>query len=54
MIVQVTIHGPEVYGPYVGESEEKLRAKFDQAKAMTAEEGVPVILFIDELVQISQ
>ncbi|RUS18369.1 LOW QUALITY PROTEIN: P-loop containing nucleoside triphosphate hydrolase protein [Endogone sp. FLAS-F59071] len=45
----VTIHGPEVYGPYVGESEEKLRAKFDQAKAMTVEEGAPVILFIDEL-----
>ncbi|RUP46879.1 cell division control protein 48, AAA family [Jimgerdemannia flammicorona] len=45
----VTIHGPEVYSPYIGESEEKLRSKFDQAKALAVEEMVSVILFIDEL-----
>ncbi|RUS32091.1 hypothetical protein BC938DRAFT_476315 [Jimgerdemannia flammicorona] len=47
----VTIHGPEVYSPYIGESEEKLRSKFDQAKALAVEEMVSVILFIDELVR---
>ncbi|KAF9338172.1 hypothetical protein BG006_009547 [Podila minutissima] len=46
----ITIYGPEIFGPYVGESEEKLRHKFDQAsKIATADSKKPVIVFIDEL-----
>lgn len=43
------IQGPEVYGPFIGESEEKLRAKFNEAKNYAITENVPVILFIDEI-----
>ncbi|KAI7890319.1 P-loop containing nucleoside triphosphate hydrolase protein [Mucor mucedo] len=43
------IQGPEVFGPYIGESEEKLRAKFTQARNYAVKENVPVILFIDEI-----
>lgn len=45
------IQGPEVYGPFVGESEEKLRAKFNEAREYAITENVPVILFIDEIVR---
>ncbi|KAF9217088.1 hypothetical protein BGZ59_006533 [Podila verticillata] len=46
----ITIYGPEIFGPYVGESEEKLRQKFDQASRIaTADTKTPVIVFIDEL-----
>ncbi|KAG0091930.1 hypothetical protein BGZ92_011278 [Podila epicladia] len=46
----ITIYGPEIFGPYVGESEEKLRQKFDQASRIaTADSKTPVIVFIDEL-----
>lgn len=46
----ITIYGPEIFGPYVGESEEKLRQKFDQASRIaTANSKTPVIVFIDEL-----
>ncbi|KAF9305374.1 hypothetical protein BGZ74_010422 [Mortierella antarctica] len=46
----ITIYGPEIFGPYVGESEEKLRQKFDQASRIaTADSKKPVIVFIDEL-----
>ncbi|KAF9926428.1 hypothetical protein FBU30_003993 [Linnemannia zychae] len=46
----VTIYGPEIFGPYVGESEEKLRQKFGQASRMALENPKrPVIIFIDEL-----
>lgn len=44
------IQGPEVYGPYIGESEERLRAKFTEAREYAIKENVPVILFIDEIV----
>lgn len=45
------IQGPEVYGPFIGESEEKLRAKFNEARNYAITENVPVILFIDEIVR---
>lgn len=44
------IQGPEVFGPYLGESEEKLRAKFREATQIGKEKEAPVILFIDEIV----
>ncbi|KAF9427379.1 hypothetical protein BGZ76_002362, partial [Entomortierella beljakovae] len=46
----ITIYGPEIFGPYVGESEEKLRQKFDQASRIAlADPKRPVLIFIDEL-----
>ncbi|KAI8641023.1 P-loop containing nucleoside triphosphate hydrolase protein [Parasitella parasitica] len=44
-----TIQGPEVFGPFIGESEKKLRAKFTDAKDYAISKNVPVILFIDEI-----
>ncbi|KAL9551139.1 hypothetical protein PS6_005153 [Mucor atramentarius] len=35
------IQGPEVFGPFIGESEEKLRAKFTQARDYAIKENVP-------------
>jgi transitional endoplasmic reticulum ATPase len=46
----MVIQGPELYGPYVGESEAKLRQRFEEARQMTLESNKPVILFIDEIV----
>ncbi|KAI7873010.1 P-loop containing nucleoside triphosphate hydrolase protein [Spinellus fusiger] len=43
------LHGPEVYGPFLGESEEKLREKFHEAQQWASEHDTPVILFIDEI-----
>ncbi|KAF7728108.1 hypothetical protein EC973_006623 [Apophysomyces ossiformis] len=43
------IHGPEIYGAYLGESEEKLRAKFNQARTWAEENNSPTLLFIDEI-----
>ncbi|CAG8701836.1 16560_t:CDS:10, partial [Acaulospora morrowiae] len=45
----ISIHGPDVFGTYVGESEARLRNIFSQAKSLTIEENRPIILFIDEL-----
>ncbi|CAM0134819.1 unnamed protein product [Umbelopsis sp. WA50703] len=45
----IVIQGPEVFGPYIGESEEKVRAKFREATRVGQEKEVPVILFIDEI-----
>ncbi|RGB28941.1 P-loop containing nucleoside triphosphate hydrolase protein, partial [Rhizophagus diaphanus] len=45
----ISIHGPDIFGSYVGESEARLRNKFSQAKKMISEEDDPIILFIDEL-----
>ncbi|KAG2185796.1 hypothetical protein INT43_002233 [Umbelopsis isabellina] len=45
----IVIQGPEVFGPYIGESEEKLRAKFREATQIGKEKEAPVILFIDEI-----
>lgn len=47
---QIVIQGPEVFGPYIGESEEQLRAKFKEAAQSSQQKKVPVILFIDEIV----
>ncbi|CEP16301.1 hypothetical protein [Parasitella parasitica] len=44
-----TIQGSEVFGPFLGESEERLRAKFTDAKNYAINENVPVVLFIDEI-----
>lgn len=44
------IQGPEVFGPFIGESEEKLRTQFALARDYAIKEKVPVILFIDEIV----
>lgn len=49
-IKMITIQGPEVYGPYVGDSEEKLRKKFQEAQTWAKEHHVPAILFIDKIV----
>ncbi|KAG2232545.1 hypothetical protein INT48_000925 [Thamnidium elegans] len=43
------IQGPEIFGPFIGESEERLRAKFTEAREYAIRENVPVILFIDEI-----
>lgn len=43
----VVVHGPEVVGSRPGESEEKLRAVFDNARS-SSEEGL-CVLFLDEL-----
>ncbi|KAL1936322.1 hypothetical protein VTP01DRAFT_456 [Rhizomucor pusillus] len=43
------LQGSEIYGPYIGESEEKLRIKFRQAQEAAARKDIPVILFIDEI-----
>ncbi|CAG8557304.1 28413_t:CDS:10 [Dentiscutata erythropus] len=45
----ITIHGPDIFGPFFGESERRLRNAFSQAKDLTIKEDCPVILFIDEL-----
>ncbi|TPX71803.1 hypothetical protein SpCBS45565_g00748 [Spizellomyces sp. 'palustris'] len=45
----VTIHGPEIFGSYLGESEERLRAKFMEAQSKSEDGKTPSILFIDEL-----
>jgi transitional endoplasmic reticulum ATPase len=42
----LTINGPEVYGPYVGDSEQKLRQIFLEASKVKG----PCIIFIDEIV----
>lgn len=44
----MTVHGPEIFGAYLGESEERLRAKFKEAQ-VRATESTPCILFIDEI-----
>lgn len=46
------IHGPEVFGPFIGESEERLRTKFEQAREYAINQDVPVILFIDEIASV--
>jgi transitional endoplasmic reticulum ATPase len=42
----LTINGPEVYGPFVGDSEQKLRSVFTDASQVKG----PCIIFIDEIV----
>ncbi|KAI8909376.1 P-loop containing nucleoside triphosphate hydrolase protein [Powellomyces hirtus] len=44
----LTINGPEIFGAYQGESEERLREKFQEAQAMATGRS-PCILFIDEM-----
>ncbi|KAI9247418.1 P-loop containing nucleoside triphosphate hydrolase protein [Phascolomyces articulosus] len=44
-----SLSGSEVYGAYMGESEEKLRAKFKQAQEAAVKKDTPVILFMDEI-----
>ncbi|KAJ2355809.1 hypothetical protein GGF43_002463 [Coemansia sp. RSA 2618] len=44
------VQGPEIIGPYLGESEERLRNKFDEAQAKSLERASRAsILFIDEI-----
>ncbi|KAJ1941824.1 hypothetical protein FBU59_003385 [Linderina macrospora] len=43
-----TIHGPEILGPYLGDSERRLREKFAQA-LRTLQANRPAIVFIDEI-----
>ncbi|KAF0475620.1 AAA-domain-containing protein [Gigaspora margarita] len=45
----ITVNGPDIFGPFFGESERRLRNAFSQAKDLTIKENCPVILFIDEL-----
>jgi transitional endoplasmic reticulum ATPase len=44
------IQGPEIFGPYLGESEERLRSKFMEARTYAEQHDEPVILFMDEIV----
>ncbi|KAI8141610.1 P-loop containing nucleoside triphosphate hydrolase protein [Fennellomyces sp. T-0311] len=44
-----TLSGSEIYGAYMGESEEKLRAKFKEAQEAALSKNRPVILFMDEI-----
>ncbi|KAI8827196.1 P-loop containing nucleoside triphosphate hydrolase protein [Fimicolochytrium jonesii] len=44
----VIIHGPEIFGAYLGESEERLRSRFKEAQDL-ASPITPCILFIDEI-----
>ncbi|KAJ3021104.1 hypothetical protein HKX48_009199 [Thoreauomyces humboldtii] len=44
----IIINGPEVFGAYQGESEERLREKFEEAQSLATGEH-PCILFIDEM-----
>ncbi|KAJ3040816.1 hypothetical protein HDV00_010431 [Rhizophlyctis rosea] len=44
-----TIHGPEVFGAYIGDSERHLRDKFNEAREVAVTSKCPCILFIDEL-----
>lgn len=46
----MTINGPDVYGSSLGESEERLRDKFNEAKGIAETSKSGCILFIDELV----
>jgi SpoVK/Ycf46/Vps4 family AAA+-type ATPase len=51
-LIQVSIHGPSIYGAYIGESEAQLRAVFDEARDYcSADQSQAVIIFIDELVR---
>ncbi|KAI8092162.1 P-loop containing nucleoside triphosphate hydrolase protein [Gilbertella persicaria] len=43
------INGSELFGPLVGESEEKLRNIFSQAREHAVKQDEPVVLFIDEI-----
>ncbi|KAI9599053.1 P-loop containing nucleoside triphosphate hydrolase protein [Syncephalis fuscata] len=46
----ISIHGPSIYGPYIGESEARLRAAFTEARDICLTDAQrPVIIFIDEL-----
>ena len=46
------IQGSDLFGPMVGESEERLRSQFSEAKMYAIESpDQPVILFIDEMVK---
>ena len=45
-----TLSGSEIYGAYMGESEEKLRAKFKEAQEAALSKNMPVLLFMDEIV----
>jgi proteasome-associated ATPase len=44
----LVVKGPELLNKYVGESERQIREVFKKAKGR-AEEGVPVIIFFDEM-----
>ena len=44
----LNIKGPELLNKYVGETERQIRLVFQRARE-TAEEGVPVIIFFDEM-----
>jgi SpoVK/Ycf46/Vps4 family AAA+-type ATPase len=45
--VFISVDGPEIFAPYLGESEENLRRVFETAQARAAE--MAVVLFIDEI-----
>lgn len=44
----IYVKGPEVLNKYVGESESRVRAIFDQARRHKRETGSPALVFIDE------
>ncbi|KAJ1822056.1 hypothetical protein LPJ56_001006 [Coemansia sp. RSA 2599] len=43
------IQGPEILGPYLGESEKQLREKFSEAQEMANDDSRASVLFIDEI-----
>jgi transitional endoplasmic reticulum ATPase len=46
----LVINGPEIFGPYVGDTEQKLRGIFQKASEIQG----PCIIFIDEIVKQSK
>ncbi|KAI9013080.1 P-loop containing nucleoside triphosphate hydrolase protein [Gaertneriomyces semiglobifer] len=45
----IIIHGPEIFSPLFGESEERLRSAFREAVSLASSQSTPCILFIDEI-----
>jgi len=45
----INVKGPELLNKYVGETERRIREVFQKAKDKAKEEGMPVIIFFDEM-----
>ena len=45
----ISVKGPELLNKYVGETERRIREVFQKAKDKAKEEGMPVIIFFDEM-----
>jgi len=45
----INVKGPELLNKYVGETERRIREVFQKAKDKAKEEGMPVVIFFDEM-----